>query len=202
MAQLKTILLQCRRYRFDPWVGGHVNPLQYSCLENPMDRGAWWATGHGVTQSGRWLSTHAQQSESAICIHISPLFWIFFLLRLPQSIQSSLSYTVGSVIYFTHRISSVYMSIPISQFIPSSPFPPLVSTCLLGPVLNLEWSHLRIPQLISIKTLFQVRSRLQVLGSRRWPCLFNILLEDFLAWQQVTPKVIFHPLHVLCRLST
>ena len=27
---------------------GHGNPLQYSCLENPMDRGAWWATVHGV----------------------------------------------------------------------------------------------------------------------------------------------------------
>ena len=27
------------------------NPLQYSCLENPMDRGAWWATDHGVAQS-------------------------------------------------------------------------------------------------------------------------------------------------------
>ena len=27
------------------------NPLQYSCLENPMDREAWWATGHGVTKS-------------------------------------------------------------------------------------------------------------------------------------------------------
>ena len=27
--------------------GGHGNPLQYSCLENPMDRGAWWATVHG-----------------------------------------------------------------------------------------------------------------------------------------------------------
>ena len=26
------------------------NPLQYSCLENPMDRGAWWATVHGVTK--------------------------------------------------------------------------------------------------------------------------------------------------------
>ena len=26
---------------------GNGNPLQYSCLENPMDRGAWWATGHG-----------------------------------------------------------------------------------------------------------------------------------------------------------
>ena len=30
---------------------GHGNPLQYFCLENPMDRGAWWATVHGVTQS-------------------------------------------------------------------------------------------------------------------------------------------------------
>ena len=31
--------------------GGHGNSLQYSCLENPMDRGAWWATAHGVTKS-------------------------------------------------------------------------------------------------------------------------------------------------------
>ena len=30
---------------------GHGNPLQYSCLENPMDGGAWRATIHGVTQS-------------------------------------------------------------------------------------------------------------------------------------------------------
>ena len=30
--------------------GGHGNPLQYSCLENPMDRGAWWATVHGVAR--------------------------------------------------------------------------------------------------------------------------------------------------------
>ena len=31
--------------------GGHGNPLQYSCLENPMDRGAWWATDHRVSKS-------------------------------------------------------------------------------------------------------------------------------------------------------
>ena len=30
---------------------GNGNPLQYSCLENPMERGAVWATAHGVTQS-------------------------------------------------------------------------------------------------------------------------------------------------------
>ena len=32
---------------------GVGNPLQYSCLENPMDRGAWWATVQGVTKS--WM---------------------------------------------------------------------------------------------------------------------------------------------------
>ena len=36
--------------------GGHGNPLQYSCLENPMDREAWQATVHGVTKSQTRLS--------------------------------------------------------------------------------------------------------------------------------------------------
>ena len=35
---------------------GNGNPLQYSCLENPMDRGAWQATVHGVAKSRTWLS--------------------------------------------------------------------------------------------------------------------------------------------------
>ena len=35
----------------DPLEGGHGNPLQYSCLENPMDRGAWRARVQGVTMS-------------------------------------------------------------------------------------------------------------------------------------------------------
>ena len=35
--------------------GGHGNPLQYSCLDNPMDRGAWWATVGGVAKSQTWL---------------------------------------------------------------------------------------------------------------------------------------------------
>ena len=45
-----------KRGGFDPWVGsipgeGNGNPLQYSCLENSMDGGAWWATVHGVAKS-------------------------------------------------------------------------------------------------------------------------------------------------------
>ena len=46
--------------------GGHGNPLQYSCLENPMGRGAWRATVHGVTKSQtrlKWLSTHVHTPE-------------------------------------------------------------------------------------------------------------------------------------------
>ena len=37
--------------------GGHGNPLQYSCLENPMDRGAWWATAHRIAESNMTEAT-------------------------------------------------------------------------------------------------------------------------------------------------
>ena len=40
--------------------GGNGNPFQYSCLENPMDRGAWQATVHGVAKSQTRLSMHTQ----------------------------------------------------------------------------------------------------------------------------------------------
>ena len=39
--------------------GGNGNPLQFSCLENLMDGGAWWAAVHGVAKSQTLLSTHA-----------------------------------------------------------------------------------------------------------------------------------------------
>ena len=53
---------RCKRYRFDPGSGrspgeGHGNPLQYSCLEKPMDRGAWWATVLRVTESDMTKAT-------------------------------------------------------------------------------------------------------------------------------------------------
>ena len=49
----KTVsIMQILRY----WDGeGHGKPLQYSCLENPMDRGAWWTAVHWVAQSWTWL---------------------------------------------------------------------------------------------------------------------------------------------------
>ena len=44
--------------------GGNDNSLHYSCLENPMDRGAWWATVHGVTKS----RTHLKQLSTHHCV--------------------------------------------------------------------------------------------------------------------------------------
>ena len=44
---------------------GNGNPRHYSCLGNPMDRGAWWATVHGVAKSQIWLSMHIHYT---VCI--------------------------------------------------------------------------------------------------------------------------------------
>ena len=54
---------RCKRHRSDSWVWKIPwmrtwQPLQYSCLRNIIDRGAMWATVHGVTKSLAWLSTH------------------------------------------------------------------------------------------------------------------------------------------------
>ena len=46
--------------------GRHGNPLQYSCLENSMDKGAWWATVHSVAKSQTWLSSHALEMENRL----------------------------------------------------------------------------------------------------------------------------------------
>ena len=59
---------------------GNGTPLQYSCLENPMDRGAWWAAVHGVTKSQTWLSDFTftfqfYTLEKEMATHSSVLAW-------------------------------------------------------------------------------------------------------------------------------
>ena len=59
---------------------GNGTPLQYSCLENPMDGGAWWATVHGVTKSRTRLSDftftlHFHALEKEMTTHSSVLAW-------------------------------------------------------------------------------------------------------------------------------
>ena len=50
--------------------GGNSNPIHCSCLENPMDRGAWWATVHRVTKS----QTELKQISMHTCTHIYKSF--------------------------------------------------------------------------------------------------------------------------------
>ena len=59
---------------------GDGTPLQYSCLENPMDRGAWWAAVHGVMKSRTRLSDftftfHFHALEKEMATHSSVLAW-------------------------------------------------------------------------------------------------------------------------------
>ena len=59
---------------------GDGTPLQYSCLENPMDRGAWWATVHGVAKSQTRLSdftftSHFSALEKEMATHSCVLVW-------------------------------------------------------------------------------------------------------------------------------
>ena len=51
--------------------GGHGNPFQYSCLENPMDRGVWWATVHGVAKS--W--TQLKELNNCKQCHLQQYRW-------------------------------------------------------------------------------------------------------------------------------
>ena len=59
---------------------GSGTPLQYSCLENPVDGGAWWAAVHGVAKSGTRLSDftftfHFHALEKEMATHSSVLAW-------------------------------------------------------------------------------------------------------------------------------
>ena len=66
--------------------GGHGNPLQYSCLENPTDQGAWWATIHRVAKS--------RTRPSDFTTHYWALAYSIFLWRnYPNDIKMSFIYT-------------------------------------------------------------------------------------------------------------
>ena len=75
-------------------------PLQYCCLENPMDGGAWWAAVHGVAKSQTRLSDfpftfHFHALEKEMATHSSVLAWRTPWTEKPGRLQSMGSHRVG-----------------------------------------------------------------------------------------------------------
>ena len=79
---------------------GNGTPLQYSCLENPMDGGAWWVAVHGVTKSRTWLSDfpftfHFHALEKEMATHSRVLAWRIPGTEEPGGLPSMGSHRVG-----------------------------------------------------------------------------------------------------------
>ena len=79
---------------------GSGTPLQYSCLENPMDGGAWWAVVHGVAMNWARLSNltftfHFSALGKEMATHSSVLAWRIPGTEEPGGVQSMGSHRVG-----------------------------------------------------------------------------------------------------------
>ena len=79
---------------------GNGTPLQYSCLDNPMDGGAWWATVHGVAKGRTRLSNftftfHFHALEKEMATHSGTLAWTIPWMEEPGGLQFMKSQRVG-----------------------------------------------------------------------------------------------------------
>ena len=75
---------------------GNGNPLQYSCLENPMDAGAWWATVHGVSKSWTRLSDFTSLS-------LNTIYNVSYILRNTKDISCKDDHNKGQKRYGPNR---------------------------------------------------------------------------------------------------
>ena len=99
-----------RRHGFDPWVGKipwrrKRQPTQFSCLENLMDRGAWWATVHGVTKS----QTQLKRLSTHICHEVmgaDAMILALWMLSLKPAFSLS-SFTFIKRLYSSSSLSAI-----------------------------------------------------------------------------------------------
>ena len=93
---------------------GNGGPLQYPCLENPWDRGAWWAAVYGVTQSQTQLKWLSSSSNYLLILFIIPDIFFFFLFLHSLSYILDPSFTFGVLIlYMNCSTCESFSSIPL-----------------------------------------------------------------------------------------
>ena len=153
---------------------GNGTPLQYSCLENPMDRGAWWITVYWVTKSWTWLSTCR-----CMCMHthnISFMFLLYKFIRLRN-------FLIG----FFFKTTNGFLML-LNDHSPSIKIVITFSTCmnmcrLSGLVFNLHsWDrpNLIMIHYLFIKMLYAEVSNFLCTHESAWPVTSLLLI--FLAW--------------------
>ena len=135
--------------QFDPWIRkfpgeGNGIPLQYSCLRNPMDRGAWEATGHGVAKTQkRLLSVQLSSVQLLSCVRL-------FVSPWTAAHQASLSITNS---WSLLKLMSIESVMPPNHLI------------LCCPLLLLFFPSIRV---------FSNESALRIRGPKYWSFSFNI----------------------------
>ena len=130
---------------------GNGTQLQYSCLENPMDRGAWWAAVHGVTKSRTQLrdftfTFHFHALEKEMATHSSVLAWRIPGTGEPGGLQSQGSQSQRQLKQLSSSSSSHPKCGHIVQWMSSTPW-----TCFQS-----TETHLTLPR--QLCPLSQLRS--------------------------------------------
>ena len=123
---------------------GNGTPLQYSCLENPMDGGAWWAAVHGVAEGRTRLSDftftfHFHASEKEMATHSSVLAW-----RIPGTGEPDGLPSMGS-----HRVRHDWSDLAVAVAAACQPRRGASVGCWRSPwpcaALNTWWFHPPFP---------------------------------------------------------
>ena len=73
--------------------GGNGNPRQYSCLGNPMDRGVWLATAHGVAEESDMTEQLRMHICVCVCVYIYIYIYIYHIMFIHSSVNGHLKLT-------------------------------------------------------------------------------------------------------------